>query len=254
MENFEGMRAAGKLAAEVLDFITPYIVHGVTTEKLDQLCHDYIISHNAIPAPLNYKGYPKSICTSVNHVVCHGIPSGKVLANGDIMNLDVTVILDGWYGDTSRMYYVGDKISPKAKKLCQVTYDSMMLGIEQVRDGARLNQIGKAIQTYAEKQGFSVVMDFCGHGIGRTFHTDPSILHFYDPDCDIIMKEGMMFTIEPMINAGSYQVKILADGWTAVTRDRSLSAQFEHTLAVTKDGCEIFTISPKGMHFPPYKY
>lgn len=252
MENFEGMRAAGKLAAEVLDFITPYIIPGVTTEKLDQLCHDYIISHNAIPAPLNYKGFPKSVCTSVNHVVCHGIPSQKILSNGDIMNLDVTVILDGWYGDTSRMYYIGDKVSPKAKRLCQVTYDSMMLGIEQVRDGARLNQIGKAIQTYAEKQGFSVVMDFCGHGIGKTFHTDPSILHFYDPDCDIIMQEGMMFTIEPMINAGTYQVKILGDGWTAVTRDRSLSAQFEHTLGVTKDGCEIFTVSPKGMHFPPY--
>lgn len=252
MENFEGMRAAGKLAAEVLDFITPYIIPGVTTEKLDQLCHDYIISHNAIPAPLNYKGFPKSVCTSVNHVVCHGIPSQKILSNGDIMNLDVTVILDGWYGDTSRMYYIGDKVSPKAKRLCQVTYDSMMLGIEQVRDGARLNQIGKAIQTYAEKQGFSVVMDFCGHGIGKTFHTDPSILHFYDPDCDIIMQEGMMFTIEPMINAGTYQVKILGDGWTAVTRDRSPSAQFEHTLGVTKDGCEIFTVSPKGMHFPPY--
>ncbi len=252
MENFEGMRAAGKLAAEVLDFITPYIIPGVSTEKLDQLCHDYIISHNAIPAPLNYKGFPKSVCTSVNHVVCHGIPSQKILSNGDIMNLDVTVILDGWYGDTSRMYYIGDKVSPKAKRLCQVTYDSMMLGIEQVRDGARLNQIGKAIQTYAEKQGFSVVMDFCGHGIGKTFHTDPSILHFYDPDCDIIMQEGMMFTIEPMINAGTYQVKILGDGWTAVTRDRSLSAQFEHTLGVTKDGCEIFTVSPKGMHFPPY--
>jgi methionyl aminopeptidase len=252
MENFEGMRAAGKLAAEVLDFITPYIIPGVTTEKLDQLCHDYIISHNAIPAPLNYKGFPKSVCTSVNHVVCHGIPSQKILSNGDIMNLDVTVILDGWYGDTSRMYYIGDKVSPKAKRLCQVTYDSMMLGIEQVRDGARLNQIGKAIQTYAEKQGFSVVMDFCGHGIGKTFHTDPSILHFYDPDCDIIMQEGMMFTIEPMINAGTYQVKILGDGWTAVTRDRSLSAQFEHTLGVTKNGCEIFTVSPKGMHFPPY--
>jgi methionyl aminopeptidase len=252
MENFEGMRAAGKLAAEVLDFITPYIIPGVTTEKLDQLCHDYIISHNAIPAPLNYKGFPKSVCTSVNHVVCHGIPSQKILSNGDIMNLDVTVILDGWYGDTSRMYYIGDKVSPKAKRLCQVTYDSMMLGIEQVRDGARLNQIGKAIQTYAEKQGFSVVMDFCGHGIGKTFHTDPSILHFYDPDCDIIMQEGMMFTIEPMINAGTYQVKILGDGWTAVTRDRSLSAQFEHTLGVTKNGCEIFTVSPKGMHFTPY--
>lgn len=252
IETLTGMRSAGKLAAEVLDFITPYIVPGVKTDQLNTLCHDYIIQHNAIPAPLNYKGFPKSICTSVNHVVCHGIPSEKVLANGDIMNLDVTVILDGWYGDTSRMYYVGDKILPKAKRLCQVTYDAMMLGIEEVKDGAKLNQIGKAIQTYAEKQGFSVVRDFCGHGIGRVFHTEPSIVHYYEPECNIVMKEGMLFTIEPMINTGTYAVKILADEWTAVTRDRSLSAQFEHTLMVTKDGYEIFTQSAKGNHFPPY--
>jgi len=253
METFAGMRAAGKLASEVLDFITPHVVPGVKTDHLNTLCHDYIIKHNAIPAPLNYKGFPKSICTSVNHVVCHGIPSEKTLANGDIMNLDVTVILDGWYGDTSRMYYVGDKVLPKAKRLCQVTYDAMMLGIEQVKDGVKLNQIGKAIQTYAEKNGFSVVRDFCGHGIGRVFHTDPSVVHYYEPECDIIMKEGMLFTIEPMINAGAYPVKILADGWTAVTRDRSLSAQFEHTLAVTKDGFEIFTKSALGLDFPPYE-
>lgn len=252
MDSFNGMRAAGQLAAEVLDFITSYVTPGVTTDQLNTLCHDYIIQHHAIPAPLNYRGFPKSICTSVNHVVCHGIPSEKVLVNGDILNIDVTVILDGWYGDTSRMYWVGDRVMPKAKRLCQVTYDAMMLGIEQVKDGAKLNQIGKAIQEYAEKNGFSVVRDFCGHGIGRIFHTEPSIVHYYEPFCDIIMKEGMLFTIEPMINAGNYGVKVLSDNWTAVTRDRSLSAQFEHTLAVTADGFEIFTQSPLGYKFPPY--
>ncbi len=250
--SFDGMHKAGELAGLLLDYITPYVVPGVKTDELNSLCHDFIITHNAIAAPLNYRGFPKSICTSVNHVVCHGIPSDKVLIDGDILNIDVTVIVDGWYGDTSRMFYVGEKVSPKAKKLCQVTYDSMMMAIDAVKDGVRLNVIGKVIQTYVEKNGFSVVRDFCGHGIGRTFHTEPSVVHYFDPNCNVVLNEGMTFTIEPMVNAGSYQVKVLSDGWTAVTRDRSLSAQFEHTIGVTKDGCEIFTTSPSGMNFPPY--
>ena len=249
---FEGMEAAGQLAAQVLDFITPHVVPGVKTDELNTLCHNYIIEHNAVPAPLNYRGFPKSICTSVNHVVCHGIPSDKVLVNGDIVNIDVTVILDGWYGDTSRMYYVGNNVLPKAKRLCQVTYDAMMLGIDQVKPGEKLNKIGKAIQTYVEKQGFSVVRDFCGHGIGRVFHQNPNVVHYFDPECEVIMQPGMLFTVEPMINAGNYAVKVLSDGWTAVTRDKSLSAQFEHTIAVTEDGYQIFTWSPKGLNFPPY--
>ncbi|AIF81941.1 methionine aminopeptidase [endosymbiont of Acanthamoeba sp. UWC8] len=251
-EEFEKMRIAGKAAAEVLDFITPYIKPGVTTLELNDLCHNRIIEMGGIPAPLNYKGFPKSICTSVNHVVCHGIPSEKVLDNGDILNIDVTVIMDGWHGDTNRMYYVGDKVSVKAARLCQITYEAMMLGIEQVKPGAKLNEIGKAIQNYAEKNSFSVVRDFCGHGIGQKFHTAPNVLHYYDKMEDLILEEGMFFTVEPMINAGKYETKVLGDGWTAVTKDRSLSAQFEHTIAVTKDGFEIFTTSPKSYVLPPY--
>ena len=250
---YKGMRKAGRLAAEVLDFITPYVVPGVTTEELDKLCHDYTLAHNAISAPLNYKGFPKSICTSINHVVCHGIPGPKKLTEGDIINIDITVILDGWYGDTSRMFMVGDKIPVKARRLVDVTYDSMMAGIEAVRPGATLGDIGHAIQSVAESAGFSVVRDFCGHGLGRVFHTAPSVVHYGEPGKGLRLEPGMFFTIEPMINAGDWPTKVLSDGWTAVTRDRSLSAQFEHSLAVTEDGFEIFTLSPKGWTKPPYK-
>jgi methionyl aminopeptidase len=252
-ENFAKMRAAGLLAAQILDFITPYVKEDVTTDELNILCHNKIIENGAIPAPLNYKGFPKSICTSVNHVICHGVPNEKPLKDGDIVNIDVTVILDGWYGDTSRMYFVGNP-SIKAKRLTQVTYDSMMLGIDQVKPGAHLGDIGNAIQTYAEKSGFSVVRDYCGHGIGKIFHCEPSILHYGKKETGIILEEGMFFTIEPMINAGKHETILSKhDGWTVTTRDKSLSAQFEHTIGVTKDGFEIFTASPKGLDFPPYK-
>ncbi len=252
-EDFVKMRAAGKLAAEILDFITPYVKVGVKTEELNTLCHDKIVANGAIPAPLNYKGFPKSICTSVNHVVCHGIPGDKMLQNGDIVNIDVTVIVDGWFGDSSRMYYVGEP-SIKAKRLCQVTYECMMLGIEQVKPGNTLGDIGNAIQTYAEKNGFSVVRDYCGHGIGRVFHTEPSVVHYGKKGQGTVLEEGMFFTVEPMINAGKYETILSKhDGWTVTTRDKSLSAQFEHTVGVTKDGVEIFTGSPKGLDYPPYK-
>ena len=252
------MRAAGQLAAEILDMITPHVQPGVTTEELDRLCHTYALEKGATPAPLNYGGgpdrmpFPKSICTSVNHVVCHGIPGEKKLVRGDILNIDVTVILNGWHGDTSRMYGVGDKIPVKAQKLMDVTYDAMMKGIEAVRPGATLGDIGHAIQSYAEAERFSVVRDFCGHGIGRVFHAPPSVLHYGTAGAGIVLEPGMFFTIEPMINAGRYATKTLNDGWTAVTKDRSLSAQFEHTIAVTEDGFEIFTRSPAGYTKPPY--
>ncbi len=251
--DFKKMRAAGLLAAEILDFITPFVKVGVATDELNKLCHDKIISSGAIPAPLNYRGFPKSICTSINHVVCHGIPNEKQLKDGDIVNIDVTVILDGWYGDSSRMFFAGEP-SIKAKRLVQTTYDCMMLGIEQVKPGAHLGDIGNAIQTYAEKQGYSVVRDYCGHGIGRVFHTEPSVLHYGKKGTGVVLEEGMFFTIEPMINAGGYETLLSKhDGWTVTTRDKSLSAQFEHTIGVTKDGYEIFTKSPKGLDFPPYK-
>ena len=251
-EDFEGMRRAGALAAETLDYITPHVIPGVTTGELDRLCHEYIVAHSAIPAPLNYRGFPKSICTSVNHVVCHGIPSeDKRLGDGDILNIDVTVILDGWHGDTSRMFFLGEP-SVRARRLVDVTYEAMMRGIEVVKPGATLGDIGHAIQSYAESNRFSVVRDFCGHGLGRIFHTAPSILHYGRPGQGTVLREGMFFTVEPMINAGRYEVKILQDGWTAVTRDRSLSAQFEHSIGVTADGYEIFTQSHKGWNAPPY--
>jgi len=251
---FEAMRKAGRLAAEVIDYITPFVQPGVTTGELDRLCDAFTLEHGAISAPLNYRGFPKSICASINHVVCHGIPDdAKKLANGDIVNLDITVILDGWYGDTSRMFLVGDKVGVKAKKLVQTTYDAMMLGIETVRPGATLGDIGHAIQVFAEERRYSVVRDFCGHGIGTIFHCAPSVLHYGDPGAGMRLEEGMFFTVEPMINAGKYDVKILQDGWTAVTKDRSLSAQFEHTIGVTADGFEIFTLSPAGHTAPPYK-
>lgn len=250
--DFEGMRKAGRLAAETLDYITPFVKPGVTTGELDDLCHNFILEHGATPAPLNYRGFPKSICTSINHVICHGIPGPKKLKNGDIVNIDVTVILDGWHGDTSRMFFVGDKVSIKAKLLVEATYESMMKGIEVVKPGATLGDIGHAIQTHAEGKRFSVVRDFCGHGLGRVFHEAPSVLHYGEPGTGTVLEEGMFFTIEPMINTGTWEAKILDDGWTAVTKDRGLSAQFEHSLAVTKDGYEIFTQSPKGWLKPPY--
>ncbi|SDD52389.1 type I methionyl aminopeptidase [Kordiimonas lacus] len=250
-EAFEGMRAAGKLAAETLDYITPHVKAGITTEELDRLCHEFILDNNAIPAPLNYRGFPKSICTSINHVICHGIPGPKKLKEGDSLNIDVTVILDGWFGDTSRMFFVGKpKLLPQ--RLCQVTFEALWKGIEAVKPGARLGDIGHAIQTHVEAHRYSVVRDFCGHGIGRVFHDEPSVMHFGKPGTGPELRPGMFFTIEPMVNAGKPGSKILADGWTAVTRDKTLSMQFEHTLAVTDDGYEVFTKSPKGWFCPPY--
>ena len=250
-EDFEGMRKAGKLAAECLDMITPHVVPGVTTEALDKLCHDFIVDHGAIPAPLGYRGFPKSVCTSINHVVCHGIPGDKKLRNGDCINIDVTTIVDGWHGDTSRMFFVGD-VPVKAQKLIDVTFEAMWEGIKVVKPGATTGDIGHAIQTYAEAQRYSVVRDFCGHGLGRVFHDAPNILHYGKPGTGAPLREGMFFTIEPMINAGRADVKILGDGWTAVTKDKSLSAQFEHSIAVTADGYEVFTLSPAGLDRPPY--
>lgn len=250
-EAFEGMRAAGRLAAETLDFITPHVQAGITTEELNTLCHDFILKNGATPAPLNYRGFPKSICTSINHVICHGIPGPKKLKNGDALNIDVTVILDGWFGDTSRMFFVGEpKLLPK--RLCQVTFEAMWKGIEVVRPGAHLGDIGAAIQEHVEAHRYSVVRDFCGHGIGQVFHDEPSVMHYGTKGSGPELKPGMFFTIEPMVNAGKPACKVLNDGWTAVTRDKSLSMQFEHTLAVTEDGYEVFTKSPKGWEFPPY--
>jgi len=249
---FEGMRQAGRLAAETLDYITPHVRPGITTGEIDRLCHEFIVEHEAIPAPLNYRGFPKSVCTSVNHVVCHGIPGDRRLMDGDILNIDVTVILDGWHGDTSRMFLIGERIGVKARRLVDVTYEAMMRGIAAIRPGLRIGVIGDAIQRYAEGHRYSVVRDFCGHGVGRVFHDAPSILHYGHPEAGPELRPGMFFTVEPMINAGRWEVKVLSDGWTAVTKDRSLSAQFEHTIGVTETGYEIFTISPAGLHRPPY--
>ena len=250
-EDFVPMRAAGKLAAETLDMIAPHVVPGVTTARLDEICHAFITAHGAVPAPLNYHGFPKSICTSINHVVCHGIPGERRLEPGDIVNIDVTVILDGWHGDASRMYCAGPP-STKARHLIDVTYEAMLRGIAAVRPGATLGDIGHAIQSFVERQRFSVVRDFVGHGIGRQFHAPPNILHYGHPGEGTELKPGMFFTIEPMVNAGRPEVKVLEDGWTAVTRDRSLSAQFEHMVGVTETGVEIFTLSPAGLDKPPY--
>ncbi len=248
-EEIEAMRIAGRLAADVLDYITPYVVPGVTTGELDRLCHAYMTEvQGTIPAPLNYAppGYtpfPKAICTSVNHQVCHGIPGDKVLKSGDVLNIDVTVIKDGFHGDTSRMFFVGEP-SIAARRLCNVTFECMWLGIDQVRPGARLGDIGSVIQRHAESHGFSVVREFCGHGIGRRFHEDPQVLHYGKPGTGLELVEGMIFTIEPMINAGRREIRDLPDGWTIVTKDRSLSAQWEHTVLVTADGYEVLTVSP----------
>ncbi len=252
-EDFAGMRRAGRLAAETLDMITPHVVPGAITADLDKIIELFITKNGAIPATIGYKGYEHASCISINHVVCHGIPSkDKKLAEGDIVNIDVTCILDGWFGDTSRTYLVGDKIPVKARNLVDITYDCMMRGIEAVKPGATLGDVGHAIQSLAEANRFSVVRDFCGHGLGRNFHESPSVLHFGRPGDGIILEPGMFFTIEPMINAGHFATKVLADGWTAVTRDRSLSAQFEHSIGVTETGYEIFTLSPAGYTKPPY--
>ncbi|CAA7616915.1 type I methionyl aminopeptidase [Magnetospirillum sp. UT-4] len=251
-DDFAAMRKAGQLAAEALDFIAPHVLPGVTTGELDRLCAEFIAERGGVSAPMNYRGFPKSICTSVNHVVCHGIPGDKTLEDGDIVNIDVTPIVDGWHGDSSRMYYVG-RPGVKAKKLVEVTYEALMRGIEVVKPGATLGDIGWAIQDFVERQRFSVVRDFCGHGLGRVFHAPPNIMHFGRPGQGLELREGMFFTIEPMINAGRAETKILSDGWTAVTKDKSLSAQFEHSIGVTATGCEIFTLSPRGWHLPPYE-
>ena len=251
-DGFTGMRTAGRLAAEVLDLLVPEVKPGVTTEALDKLAYDYVLDHGAVPACLGYRGYRHTLCTSINHVVCHGIPNDKPLRDGDIVNIDVTVIVDGWHGDTSRMYAVGD-VKRKALRLVDITYESMMRGIAKVKPGATTGDIGHAIQSFAEgEERCSVVRDFCGHGVGRVFHSLPNIVHYGRAGYGLGLKPGMFFTIEPMINLGGYGVKVLNDGWTAVTRDRSLSAQFEHTVGVTEDGVEIFTLSPKGLHKPPY--
>ncbi|MDG1904797.1 MAG: type I methionyl aminopeptidase [Arenicella sp.] len=242
-EEIEKMRVAGRLASEALDMIAPHVKPGVTTAALDKLCHDYIVDQqDAIPACLNYNGFPKSICTSVNHVICHGIPGEKKLKKGDIINIDITVIKDGYHGDNSRMYYVGEP-SVLAKRVCEVSKQSMMLGIQAVKPGARLGDIGSVIQQHAESHNFSVVREYCGHGIGRVFHEEPQILHYGKPDTGMTLVEGMIFTIEPMINVGRKETRLLADDWTVVTRDHSLSAQWEHTILVTSDGYEILTNS-----------
>lgn len=257
-EDIEKMRVAGRLAAEVLDFIEPRVRPGATTNELDQLCHDYMVNvQGTIPAPLHYappgyKPYPKSICTSINHQVCHGVPSEKTVKKGDIVNLDITVIKDGFHGDTSRMFVVGGEASILAKRLCAVTFECLWLAIEQVRPGAQLGDIGHAIQRHAERHGFSVVREFCGHGIGLKFHEEPQVLHYGRPGTGLELEPGMTFTIEPMINAGKAAVSELPDGWTIVTKDRSLSAQWEHTVLVTANGHEVLTLSANGPARPVF--
>jgi methionyl aminopeptidase len=250
-EAFEGMRRAGRLAAENLDALVPLVQPGVTTQALDDFVRTFTLDHGAVPATLGYRGYAHSCCISINHVVCHGIPSDKVLKDGDIVNIDVTPLLDGWHGDSSRTYLVGD-VPLKARRLVEVTYECLMLGVEQARPGNHLGDIGAAIQRHAEANRFGVVREFCGHGTGRLFHDAPEVVHAARPGTGPLLKPGMFFTIEPMINLGKAPVKMLDDGWTAVTRDRSLSAQFEHSLGITEDGCEVFTASPKGLDKPPY--
>ncbi len=250
-EAYIGMRKAGKLAAECLDMLIPEIKAGITTHKIDQLAYEFILDHKAIPACLGYRGYQHTVCTSVNHVICHGIPGKKVLKEGDIVNIDVTVIIDGWHGDTSRMYAISP-IKRKADHLMKTTYQSLMHAIKITRPGTTLGDIGASIQELAESNRLSVVRDFSGHGIGRKFHESPTVFHYGKKGEGIQLQEGMFFTIEPMLNTGGYDCKILSDGWTTVTKDKSLSAQFEHTIGVTENGAEIFTLSPKGFDFPEY--
>ncbi|NDW03187.1 type I methionyl aminopeptidase [Jiella pacifica] len=248
-EAFEGMRRACQLTARCLDGLAEIVAPGVTTQAIDEFVYDFALANDAVPATMNYRGYTKSVCTSINHVVCHGIPNDKPLKEGDIVNIDVTLVIDGWHGDSSRMYPVG-KLKRAAERLCEVTYRALLLGIEAVKPGGHIGNIGEAIQTYAESERCSVVRDFCGHGVGKLFHDAPNILHYGRRGEGPEMKRGMIFTIEPMINLGRPHVKILNDGWTAVTRDRTLSAQYEHTLGVTEDGCEVFTYSPGGLDTP----
>ena len=250
-DGFAGMRKAGRLAAEILDALVPHVVPGVTTDEIDRLVHEHTLRGGGVPATLGYRGFPKSCCPSINHVVCHGIPADKVLKDGDIVNVDVTPMVDGWHGDTSRMFLVGN-VPIKAKKLVDITYECLMLGIEHARPGNRMGDVANAIQRHAESHRYSIVRDFCGHGVGRLFHDSPEVVHAGRPGTGPELKPGMIFTIEPMVNIGRADVKVLEDGWTAVTRDRSLSAQFEHSIGITEDGCEIFTKSPKGLDSPPY--
>ena len=251
-ESFEQMKIAGNLAAETLDEVTPCVKPGITTNELDKICYEFIKDNGGYSAPLFYRGFPKSCCTSTNHVICHGIPTNKHLNEGDILNIDVTAIVNGWHGDTSRMFYVGE-VSIKSRNLISATYEAMMKAISAIKSKIKLGNIGETIQTYVEKKGFSVVRDFCGHGIGTTFHEPPNILHYGKKDEGIEMQPGMLFTVEPMINEEAYHTKLLKDGWTAVTKDKSLSAQFEHTVGVTNEGFEIFTKSKKNYNQPPYK-
>ncbi len=248
-DDFEGMRLAGRLVAEALDMITPYVVPGVTTAEIDDRIRDYTLERGGLPACLGYRGYTKTVCTSINHVVCHGIPGDRVLKDGDIVNIDHTVIVDGWHGDSSRMYSVGN-VNARAKKLIDVTYESLRIGLEQVKPGNTFGDIGYVIQRYVEENRMSVVRDFCGHGIGRIFHDAPNVLHYGRRGEGAVLEPGMFFTVEPMVNLGKPQVKVLSDGWTAVTRDKSLSAQCEHSIGVTEDGLEIFTASPAGLFRP----
>jgi len=249
-EGFEGMRRAGRLAAECLDMLVPHVVPGVVTDHLDTLAREFVLDHGALPACLGYRGYTKTVCISPNHVVCHGIPGERTLREGDIVNIDVTVILDGWHGDTSRMYGVGP-VAPRAKRLVDVTYEALERGLAAVKPGARTGDIGHAIQAYVESMRCSVVRDFCGHGLGRVFHDAPNILHFGQKGTGELLRPGMFFTIEPMVNLGKHPVKLLSDGWTAVTRDKSLSAQCEHSVGVTETGYEVFTLSPQDLFRPP---
>ena len=251
-EGFEGMRKASQITARCLDELVSRVAPGVTTNEIDRFVFEFGMDHGALPATLNYRGYTKSCCTSINHVVCHGIPGPKPLKDGDIVNIDVTIILDGWHGDTSRMFIAGEP-KRKAERLIEVTYEAMMMGIEAVRPGVTLGEIGSIIQKHAEANRYGVVRDFCGHGLGRLFHDEPNVLHYGEPGEGPVLEAGMFFTIEPMLNLGRPDVKILSDGWTAVTRDKSLSAQFEHSIGVTETGVEIFTKSPAGLDRPPYK-
>lgn len=249
-EGFEGMRRAGRLAAEVLDLLVPEVKPGVLTDDLDKLAREYVLDHGGLPACLFYRGYAKTVCISPNHVVCHGIPGPRPLREGDIINIDVTVTVDGWHGDTSRMYGVGE-VSPRARRLVDITYEALQRGLAEVKPGSTFGDIGAAIQAYVESERCSVVRDFCGHGLGQVFHDNPNVLHYGQRGSGAVLKPGMFFTVEPMVNLGKKDVKVLNDGWTAVTRDKSPSAQFEHSVGVTETGIEIFTLSPQGLDKPP---